>query len=131
MMPFNMLALAVRYWWVAALGSLLLFGTVQTARITRLKAALTTAQEAVTSERLGKIDALAQRDGLRGLVRTQNEAVAALKAEADRKARLAAEAVSEARRGQRAAQNETARLMAVKPTSDLCLSAELMLRGAL
>jgi len=80
MIPLDLISLAVRYWWVAAIGSLLLFGTVQTARITRLKAALTTAQEAVTSERLGKIDALAQRDGLRGLVKAQNEAIPAVRA---------------------------------------------------
>lgn len=131
MIPLDLLGLAVRYWWVAALGGLLLFGTVQTARIARLKSTVATMQTEATACRLSVIDMSAQRDGLRGQVQAQNEAVAALKADADRKARLAADAVSEARRGQATAQNETARLMAVKPTGELCSSAELMLRGKL
>jgi hypothetical protein len=127
----TLLPLAARYWWVAIVAAALLFASVQSSRLAAANVGLERAAEHLADCRLATLQARAERDTLRDAVAAQNSAVEALKAEGDTRAKKAAQAVAQARRGQDSAMEEAGRLAALKPTGDACLEAARVLRGDL
>lgn len=111
-----------RTWAIAGASALLVFGGVQSLRLSHAKHDLTAARAALidpVSKRSWQREAVDARSGLaacKSAVDAQNKAVDALKAKSDTAIAQADKAAADARAVAASARQEAARIMAMKPT---------------